>query len=310
MPVGAVGQTGLDIAQGIVGTGIGMALGKYNDKRQLKQAKKLQALEIEGSKQLTDYSYGKQLQMWKDTNYSAQMEQLEQAGLNPGLLYGMGGAGGQSTGGGAEGVTGQQASQGGGGEIGMGIQFAMMGAQTDLLKAQARKANAEADKTVGVDTEETKKRIEKLSADITTEKAKQGMMEIQTNILQVEEDIKGATQNAAKALVFTELRAATERLEILTNEKEISNATKDEKIQMIGTELAGMYLRNELTRQQGKKTKQEIDQMSKELQLKIDALANEQDKTKIQQQLADFETSFGKQVSSVLQTLLGLGKGK
>ena len=31
--------------------------------------------------------------MWKDTNYSAQMEELKKAGLNPGLLYGMSGGG-------------------------------------------------------------------------------------------------------------------------------------------------------------------------------------------------------------------------
>lgn len=300
----------MDTAAQVQGGIMGLIAGGINDKRQLKQQKKLQALQIQGSKELTDYGYQKQLQMWKDTSYGAQMEQLKMAGLNPGLIYGMGGGGGQSTGGGVETPTGAVATQAAGGEIGMGIQAQLLGSQKRLMDAQAKKTEVEATKIAGVDTDEAKKRIEALSVGIDTEKAKQAMMEIQNNILMIEEDIKGATQNAAKALVFTTLREATERLQILTNEKEISDATQADKEKIIGVELAGMYLRNELTRQQGKKTKQEIDQMGKELQIKIDALANEQEKTEIQKKLADFETSFGKQASQILQTLLGIGKGR
>ena len=35
---------------------------------------KLQNLEIKGSKELTDYNAAKQLEMWKATNYPAQVE--------------------------------------------------------------------------------------------------------------------------------------------------------------------------------------------------------------------------------------------
>ena len=38
-----------------------------------------------------------QMQMWEDTNYAAQVEQLKKAGLSIGLMYGKGGAGGATT---------------------------------------------------------------------------------------------------------------------------------------------------------------------------------------------------------------------
>ena len=53
-----------------------------------------------------------QMQMWKDTNYAAQVEELKKAGLSIGLMYGKGGAGGTTTGAGATGVSAPQAPTG------------------------------------------------------------------------------------------------------------------------------------------------------------------------------------------------------
>ena len=36
-----------------------------------------------------------QLEMWEKTNYPAQVAQMRKAGLNPALMYGQAGAGGQ-----------------------------------------------------------------------------------------------------------------------------------------------------------------------------------------------------------------------
>ncbi|AXH75108.1 MAG: DNA pilot protein [Microviridae sp.] len=143
--------------------GLGIALSGVADKRQLKQQKKLQELEIAGSKELSDYNYGKQLQMWKDTSYGAQKEQMKAAGLNPALMYGMGGGGGQTTGSGSGGnVSGADAPRGGGeiqGMMGMGLQMQAIQAQTDLVKAQTAKTKVETEKTAGVDTTEAWTRV-------------------------------------------------------------------------------------------------------------------------------------------------------
>ena len=79
------------------------------------------------------------MKMWEDTNYSAQLAQMKKAGLNVGLMYGMGGGGGTTASIQAGNVSGGNSASGSG-EIGMGIQ---MGMQMALLKAQ--KENIEAD---------------------------------------------------------------------------------------------------------------------------------------------------------------------
>ena len=91
---------GLDLGMvsGLAGPILGMALSGFNDRRQYNQQERLQNLQIAGNKETTDYNMSKQLEMWRNTSYSAQMEQMKKAGINPGLMYGMGGGGGQSVG--------------------------------------------------------------------------------------------------------------------------------------------------------------------------------------------------------------------
>jgi hypothetical protein len=89
---------------------------------------------------LNQQGHDLQMDMWKKTNYPAQVKMLEQAGLNPALLYGMGGAGGSTTG-----------SQGGGSAAGgsapgqgsIDLPMAMMGAQIENIKADTEKKKHE-----------------------------------------------------------------------------------------------------------------------------------------------------------------------
>ena len=68
--------------------------------------------------------------MWRDTNYAAQKEEMKKAGLSPGMMYGMGGTGGATTGDPGASV-GANAAPKGGGEI-MGLQ--LMDAQRKLME--------------------------------------------------------------------------------------------------------------------------------------------------------------------------------
>lgn len=152
-----------DIAGAVAGPILGLALGGYNDRRQINQQQKLQDQQIKGQKQMTDYNMSKQMEMWKATSYGGQMEQMNKAGVNPSLMYGMGGGGGQSTGQANGNVSGGSAPQGGR-EIqditGMAMQ---MKAQLELLQAQKENINADTDNkkaetgyTGGVKTDNTK----------------------------------------------------------------------------------------------------------------------------------------------------------
>lgn len=115
------------------------ALNRGAEWRQFDKTKTLMDIQNKNQQKLNKQGQDIQMQMWKDTNYPAQMKMIEEAGLNPAMLYGKGGAGGATTGsqGGGSASSGQ-VSQGKSG--GMDIMTAM---QAGLLKAQ--KANIEAD---------------------------------------------------------------------------------------------------------------------------------------------------------------------
>lgn len=154
--MGAIGievaKKGIDVAGGVVGSLLGKIGQKAQDKRQLEQQKKLQGLQIEGNKQMSEFERQQQMQMWNDTNYSAQKAHIKSAGLNAGLIYGGAGAGGATVGGGSgAGVTGATAGDPNAGQANQ-MGMAMMGAQIENLKANTAKQKAEAEKTAGVDT--------------------------------------------------------------------------------------------------------------------------------------------------------------
>lgn len=101
------------------------------------------------------------MDMWNKTNYGAQIEHMKSAGLNAGLMYGMGGGGGTASGGGGGGAglaTATNPDLAGGMSNGMGImaQSALLGAQIENIRADTKQKEATAEKTAGIDTEKTK----------------------------------------------------------------------------------------------------------------------------------------------------------
>ena len=96
----------------IVSGGLGLLGGLFKrNNNGLKNQQKLmqQAWEYEKEGMGLQYNYGQQaadaeyrrnLQMWKDTNFGAQRDEMEKAGLSVGLMYGNGGGSAASTAGG------------------------------------------------------------------------------------------------------------------------------------------------------------------------------------------------------------------
>lgn len=303
------------LASQAVGAGMGMLLGNYNDKRQREQQEDLNRIQIRGQKEMSDYQYAQQMKMWEATNYKAQMEQLTKAGLNPALLYGMSGGGGATTAAGTgAGVQGASAPSGGGEAVAggaMGMQLALMAAQKANIEADT--ANKQADtQNKPLQGQQIQASTANLLQGVENAKAQKELTEIQISNAEIENDIKGATQNAAKALIMQELRSSYERMEMIKNEKLISDATVDEKIKLIEQDLIGAYARNELTRAQTGNTQQQtvqskatVDNMAKQIALAYSQLKNETDKTLLQEKMVKFETSFGKQASNILNTILG-----
>lgn len=135
---------GLGVIGQVAGGIYGAVTRKQNDERQITQQGKLINMQKKAQEELAESQRMKQMQMWRDTNYAAQTEEMRKAGLNPALMYGIGGGGGTTAGAGqATNVTGGSAPVGGGENnagAGMGMQLA---SQLGLMQAQ--KENIEAD---------------------------------------------------------------------------------------------------------------------------------------------------------------------
>lgn len=145
-------QLGLQTAGQATGTIFGIATAGINDKRQISQQEKLTQMQVDAQKRLNSYNMDLQKEMWNYTSYPNQVRNMEMAGLNPALMYGMGGGGGTTTGSAGGNVSGGSANQNPGemqAYAGMGLQSAMnlqlMQQQKDLLEAQTKKTNAEAE---------------------------------------------------------------------------------------------------------------------------------------------------------------------
>ncbi len=151
----------------IVSGGLGLLGGLFKrNKNGFKNQQKLmqQAWEYEKEGMGLQYNYGQQaadaeyrrnLQMWKDTNFEAQRNEMEKAGLSVGLMYGNGGGSAASTAGGT--ATQPSAPNTNPVEValqqeGMGLQLKQIEAQNRLANAEATKTIAEANKIAGVDT--------------------------------------------------------------------------------------------------------------------------------------------------------------
>ena len=120
--MGPIGTAALGIGTGIANQIGNQIFGEMNQRRELR-----------GQKKALEQQNAAAMDIWEKTNYKAQMGQLEKAGLNPGLIYGMGGGGGGTVGGSSATAQGQQ------GNMALGIDAA----QIALLNAQRK--NIEAD---------------------------------------------------------------------------------------------------------------------------------------------------------------------
>lgn len=264
MPTGPLTMAALNTGQDVVNTGMGLLLQRSQDKRQLNMQRKLQRMQMEGTKEMTDYNYAKQLQMWRDTNYPAQMDQLKLAGLNPGLIYGMSGGGGQSTNI-AQGSAPTGQAPTGGGEVqamlGMGIQRELLQAQKENIQAQTEKTKAETTKTAGVDTQLAEQTIEQIKQNISSQQTQQALTRAQTLLTDLESQYQSATMENRKSITNLTLSKLNEEVHIIENDRQISDATKETAITTIKRQSLQVYLENELIKTQTGLTNEQITQV-------------------------------------------------
>lgn len=284
----------------LVNAGLGLILGNQNDKRQLKQQGKLQEQQIQGQMKMTDYNQEKALEMWEATNYKAQMEQMQKAGLNVGLMYGGGGAGGTTANVTSGNVQGANAPQGGK-EVqegmALGLQQAMTQAQTELLKSQT--AKTEAEKTeIEARTPTHAKGIEKTDAEIKEIASKMGINEETVRNIITQENKNIAETN--KITTLTPLEAKQLKAQTGKTEQETKLTTENTIAKQIENKFAGTI--NELTLQ---KITSEIAKIQADRHITNTRQRNEEIIAVLKElQLQKEVTS--EQAESIIQTILKL----
>lgn len=253
MPIGQLGMLALS-------TGVGMGLQGIADERQKKQQKWLTELQIQGNKEMLEAQKAKEIEMWKATSYPAQMAMMKQAGLNPSLMYGMGGGGGTTVGGGGAGVSGGIAPSGGGeiqGAMGMGMA---MKAQVELLQAQKENIQADtANKTqdTGLKGAQT--------ANVTVDS---GNKWVQQRLLELDEKLKGKTWQDSATIVNQEMEQALRKTEMMDRSNEQQKELYDETIANIRVQYAGALLQNAETQSRTALNKQQAEGIAKGIEQK------------------------------------------
>ena len=161
--------------------------------------KRIMALQNQYQQQAAAKSQQYAKEYWDYTNAENQVEHLKNSGLNIGLMYGQSGAGGMGASGGARQESPDQAQ---GNPIGMALQVQqieqqrrMNDAQIALAEAQANKANKEANKIAGVDTQEALKRIEEASSRIELNLREGNYKEALTELTQAEKEATNALKS-------------------------------------------------------------------------------------------------------------------
>ena len=179
----------------IIGGIASLAAGAMASNNQSKENNYLLGKQAQINREQALYNHNLAKDMWNYTSFENQKRNLQNAGLNPALLYGIGGQGGSTAGAGqAQGVqqpntTGTMAGLQG---QAMGLQLGNLASQVELNKSQANKNNAEAEKIKGVDTEVQKATMENIIAQTSNEKIKKGLIYADTRFKDAMEEVTRA----------------------------------------------------------------------------------------------------------------------
>ena len=316
----SVAKTGVNMLTGGIVNGIMGLFGGSNkaEQRQYQHEKEMTALQnkyntqaaaqsMEYAKTMNRINFEQQNQMFdKQAEWNSpeqQKQRLKEAGLNPGLMYGIGGEGGSSvSSGGGTGSNVQGVSNPGTQAVMMGLQAKSIESQIALNNAQASKINAETEKTEA-DTGKTK-------ADTKVSEVNANNIVEATNLIreqQLSEQSKRALNEAEKnyKIRVTELQDALERL---TNAKETESWYLSRSIEMetyklskeaekIIKEIDGLEVDNDVKRRTAgmvvEQTRQNIrSTMQSILESQSRVTINEEQKTLIKKTVEDLTSQI------------------
>lgn len=270
-----------------------------------RQSEKLMGLQVQNQMKLDKYGQQLQMETWKNTSYPAQIAMMKEAGLNPALMYGQAGGGG---------VTGSQ----GGGSASMGnaapIQpwismdlgnaMATM-ASIKLTEAQTKKAEAEAKaiETTAIPEAQTRiteagYRIENLKAVTENEKAKNALIEAQTQWQNIQNNVANQTAEELVKQVMLNNSKLSNEVRTSLAQANVSESTINSQIAQIENTAVLQGVMVNLQKQNILKSQAETKEAYTKIQATITGviqdwtrLNQDQQKITISKMLAEFNTN-------------------
>ena len=250
---------------GIGGTLMGALNANSASNQSWQRQHQLMEIQAELNQKNAKFNTAQAKEMWNYTNFENQMKHIKEAGLSPGLIYGMGGNGGSTQGAGAANGVGLPQDQ----SVGMGLRAQEIGiemanalSQIKLNESQANKNEAEANKIKGVDTDLQKATIDNLIAQTSNEKIKRGLILGQIRVADAEEELKRNTADWTKEKIeetqwnIKSLKKGIDKLAVEIDGVELDNDLKrrtlDNKIKESTLTLQNLMTEILLKESQGK----------------------------------------------------------
>lgn len=281
---------------GGIGSLLGAPLALLSNSIQAGQQNTLTQQQLQANEQLSAYNYAQQYDLWQKTNYPAQVEQLNKAGLNPALLYAKGGMGG---------TTGTPS-----GGIGMGIaapnQLQAQQAQnmqTQETAADIKLKNAQAENISAQTPQEAdlmKSQIDSITQGVNNAKAQEILTDAQTQTQRLTNSIQNETIDDQIANIrATATKIQQESQQAVRNNWMDANTARD-KIDTIHGIMIGQFIKNNLDKTEAATNNQQIQQSINQIQQNWKTLGiNQQNantnegQLKLQQMIKDIPDSKG-----------------
>lgn len=278
-------------SSGAVNTGIGMIAGHQAERRNYRNNRNLMGLQNEYQRGLNEQGHELQMDMWNKTNYGAQVGHMKDAGLNPALMYGGAGQGGQSGSQGGGSASMGSSSQG----KQMGMENMLVGAQINSLNAKAKSDNANADATSGYQGDESRSRRDLNITLSNNNMATLDLIKANTKFKGVETDIKEIEKSMTLEQLTENIAKTRAEWMKLNTDKDLTLANMNNIVRLTAAQSWKTINENrlidskvDLTNEQVNKVAAEIDVMFGNLNVNVGRLSNEEAKTmliKKQQQL-------------------------
>lgn len=250
--IGAAGVSGLASLAGRIGQ-------KGREKRQMNYQRELMDIQQRNQMALNQQAADLSYDQWLRTNYSAQVQQMEKAGLNPALMYGQGGPGGTTqtgSGGGAAGGAAPKVEHPYL-DINSMLQASMLEAQKKLIEANADKAKAEAENLRGQPGTIGESVIQLNTQEVKNKQAQEALTKANKYLADLQGEITSRSLEDIIDQYYWNANKSKEEASIAASQAYVDKNTREQRIALVDAQLATSVLAAGLMEAQTAKTWEE-----------------------------------------------------